>query len=1451
MAHSKHRRRLPLQPPQRGARGLIVAKSAAPHQGLAIRWRFLSISVLLAAVVAGSLWGLHRWQLQRLATVLFDRANQLRDAGDCQQAAHTYHRFLQINPEHAEAHRELALCFDATVVSPTQHARAIDLYYRALGFNQDDLQLRTKLAERLLAQQRLTLAAEQAALVLAERPEDGDALRIQAFAQHALRVAARQPLNATAREQLQKAAYANSQHAGMAMMAATALRDAGRTSAEFAAADRLLDNLVQAAPYDAKAWLARYRYRRHFRLPDTNDDLARARELAPNDRDTIAAAAEDAFEKKDYQSALTLANQLIEVTPHSPFGYRLVGDICLAQGKGDEAIAAWQRGLQKQEASPELHLRLATALLARKQVTAAEPHLLALEETSRTLALRSRAGLAQTHTAIRMLRVQSHLLRHDWQRAVPLLREVALASPSKSPEALPWQVEAWLRLAEYEQSQQRFDLATESLERAVKLQPTRVDLRLTCAQGCVRAGQWQAALRHVRLAQEFAPDSVPVQLMLAQLQLAIQSRLPLANRNWTECDEALAAVSAKAGDDPRVILLQVARQLLQGDSRQHVQERLAGALDSFATQPTLLLQVASLHEHLGDSAAADRALALLEKVPAAAQQAALHKAEILIHRRDLATARELLLSHEANWTAPERQRAAQLWLRLESRAGQADQALSHWQRLLEQAPTDLPLRLLVAGDALSRGELKVAESHEQTLRQQEGNEGSAWRYIRARRLLADREDAQQRRPEVHHLAEWLTARRPNWPSTWLLIGLIAEQERDWNQAITAYQQVVTLDGTQLPVLERLVKLLYAQGRYSEVDRFLATLSRSGPLSTEASLIAIGSAAAQQDLTHALELARKAVEQNPDEVAAVLWLAHLQQTQGERAAAEQALTALVAKQPAEPRAWAGLLAYYQAGSNREAFRTTLQKLAAANVPPAEKAVLLAQGYELLEQPQLAAEQYKVAIRATDDSLALEMRLATVQLQYAPEAAESTLRSLRRKMPQSSAARRMLAITLAANRRATAWTEIETLLAPHKNADVEDLRLAAFLRLQRQGADGISDARRLFERVVERSEQPEVQDLLLLARLCEQDEDVAAARRCYERLMQRTELATPQLIAIADFFLRQQDGASALPCVERLRRQASEDWTTARLHALALQQSGREDELQQLLAELALRPEQQADQQQRTAATVQLAYVHTALERFDVAEELLRAAASADVQANDPLAAWLLHRERPDDALEVCFELLSSQPSQFASTLLARTLALAADASPAGKDQAEALVAELLRVAQPAEVLFAVGDLRLAQHRRQEAMELFERIVRESPENFIALNNVAALLADRPGQQSLALEYIDRAIAAAPQPAYYLHDTKAKILLHQDRASEALAELEPTVRRWPNSDPRVYVHLAMAYDRLDRHQDAQQAMREAQARGLQPADLTPGDRKLYDELTLRLAATTMNESDFGTP
>jgi Flp pilus assembly protein TadD len=98
---------------------------------------------------------------------------------------------------------------------------------------------------------------------------------------------------------------------------------------------------------------------------------------------------------------------------------------------------------------------------------------------------------------------------------------------------------------------------------------------------------------------------------------------------------------------------------------------------------------------------------------------------------------------------------------------------------------------------------------------------------------------------------------------------------------------------------------------------------------------------------------------------------------------------------------------------------------------------------------------------------------------------------------------------------------------------------------------------------------------------------------------------------------------------------------------------------------------------------------------------------------------------------------------------------------------------------------------------------------------------------------------------------LLDTRAKVLLFQNRNAEALRQLEAITARWSNTEPNVYFHLAMAYDRSGRGPEARDALELARERGLDVEHLTPGDRAIWLDLDQRLTRAVGGDGEDTTP
>src|SRR5207244_11433620 len=125
----------------------------------------------------------------------------------------------------------------------------------------------------------------------------------------------------------------------------------------------------------------------------------------------------------------------------------------------------------------------------------------------------------------------------------------------------------------------------------------------------------------------------------------------------------------------------------------------------------------------------------------------------------------------------------------------------------------------------------------------------------------------------------------------------------------------------------------------------------------------------------------------------------------------------------------------------------------------------------------------------------------------------------------------------------------------------------------------------------------------------------------------------------------------------------------------------------------------------------------------------------------------------------------------------------------------------------------------------------QVLRSQPGHVAALNNLAVLLSERADTRDESLNYIEQAIQLAG-PHDNLLDTKASILLQQNRTAEAAGLLE-RIAASANADPRHLLHLAIARQRQGAAEGARQVFKRAREADLHSKFLSPADRQWLKE------------------
>ena len=214
----------------------------------------------------------------------------------------------------------------------------------------------------------------------------------------------------------------------------------------------------------------------------------------------------------------------------------------------------------------------------------------------------------------------------------------------------------------------------------------------------------------------------------------------------------------------------------------------------------------------------------------------------------------------------------------------------------------------------------------------------------------------------------------------------------------------------------------------------------------------------------------------------------------------------------------------------------------------------------------------------------------------------------------------------------------------------------------------------------------------------------------------------------------------------------------------------------------------------------------------------------------LTEFLGRQKRTREALELCapaWQQVSITPAVVATACLD---ALTVNPAPDQAQRIDAWLQDALRK-HPNDLKLQLNQaiLRTLQGRFPEAEALYRQALFVEPNNIIALNNLAWLLALKLNKTSEAMSLIDQAIQiAGPQPS--LVDTRAVILFTQGKAAEAIRELEPLTAT--NPAPTISFHLAQAQFAAKQPDAARATFQNAVKLGLKPEILDPLERSAYE-------------------
>lgn len=1571
--------------------------------------------VIVLAVVA---WLWRDYQVRRTSETFLVRASAEEAEKNYQAAAGHLHRYLQLNPEDSAARIRLAETFDKSADQPQAKARAIELYYEALGIATDphqpesirrrESELRRRIAELLLEVRyygggpgaSARLAEAEAKKLLDASPEDADGLRLLALARfrqyEAGSLAANREAEQGLARSLLEALARNPESVELSMALAHILRaepklvvyredvDALLTkknelfqatkknpveaAARAGLADRIVDRMIEENPKSVEAYLSRYQYRRHpnYRLSGAGDDIKAelvddikaALTHGPEDVRVLLTAAEHARQEPDTleESSEEFCQRAKLVAPNSEPVYVALGTALAVKGDLDGAIHAWQEGIEKTDAdSIDLNLRLAEALISRGRLDEVQQDPRAASEARPSKSpkqppldvvrrMLTKLG-PQMHRAARLdLERRVDLTEARWlvakgyamEATTMLQRATAIKGSSADEESL--RAFGYQLLGTAYRNLGQWDQAGHAYQEAATRQPRSVEARLLAGEAWMSAGQIERAIREYEKALSIE-DRAVIRFLLAAAHFRRQAALPVSERNWQAFAEALLAAKARAAELPepwRVNLLEAgyARSSQGGDPKVAASgadplELLRETEKQYPDAASLMAMLVLTYQKMGQAADADRALKQFEAISRDPQRGCLLRASLLVQRNELDEARQVLQAGLAALPASAQVPLRALLVQVELTAGSTIQAKTQLEQLSKLNPSNLQWPLQLVELAFKANDLKEAERWEQVLLKREGPSGTVWKYCRSRRLLAQvaAEVAEQRRVddprfvEADRLRNDLLSQRPAWAAAHVLSGLVLElrgRERAAD-AVEAYGTAIRLGATDVNIYERIITLLYGLRRFDSADLYLSELrdrssGEADQLLDWESRIAAGQATLAGDLVQRqaqFERAIRAAEANcqrkPEDAQAWLTLAQsrlaaslLEQDDraaGLQSAAEKAFREAVRLAPADAAGYNGLFAFYVRTGQRNRAQETLQQLAEkAQIAPLQKALTLAEGYEIVGDVARAKAEYQKAEQADPDNLEVRERQAAFLIRTDRNEAERVLRAIRRSVPQNEFARVNLAQVLASRAlnaegasEQELWGEVEELLNQRRaeqSGSVLDRRLYAALLFRRGGRENLTRAREILQELSASRDDAQDLDHFLLAKIYDDEakrakaegnaEQAAAnlksADAAFLKLVGRDKPQPAHLTAYLAFLLahgRQQESdtwrkkaeaaagddpqqlaaylellltykllSEADAPLKRLESLAPQNPATVSLRARWLHATGGDAEINPAIEALAkkLLAEAGKDPNREAAACATIGGLYTSVDQHTEAQRWYQRAVDLVPENFTSLALSLARQGQHAEALRLCRQAAEKSDSTRAAVVAAGVLA---EGKPAAADfeTADALLAEALtKHAGEPEVLTALANIRILQNRLEEAIPYYREAVKLTPKDVVLLNNLATLLSEQPAHLAEALQVIDRAIEIAG-PQSYLLDTKGSILLQSGRTAEAITCLQTAISG-PDPDPRYHFHLALAYDKAGSQEEARAALAAARDGKLADQILTEKDQQLLAELERRV-------------
>ena len=1258
------------------------------------------------------------------------------------------------------------------------------------------------------------------------------------------------------------------------------------------------DKMLASNRESLDAWLSHYEIASRLDIVRAESDIRQALSMAPENPVVLrqagshylerAIGANRVVEKQKRQEWLELAekhfrNALELGLKDDGALYLGLGDALLAKGQTDEAVEIWEDGVRvSKPPTAILWSRIAQTWGGLKETKKMFDSLTSMDSSIREESNElSKRGLGVLSRIAKQQWASYYGIQGDYLQAANYLQEVVLGDQDLDAEN---QSEIYSSLGMCYMRIGQFDRAVEAYQNAIALTPSVDERHRGLFEAMVSTNRIKEALdEHERISEKIATDY----LRACETMLVLQRSRTPDPAIWERFDQAFKQALDLSPSDPFLIERPWVLELLQLDSamsrvddsqnREQMFEQAQKRLDELGQRypdsvelQRLLMQkfvdlgndekARSILAKLDSSGAANEVDMLLFKIDRMLKDGMKDEARKLLAER-LASEPDNPALQNASMRLDLGTRDVSSQVKLDASYSKNISALIEAGRALVATPILVPegsgeKELKVAADLWARNITEI----ETQLRELEGIQGTEWRYLRARRLLAQIElDRGSDFSEVEVLTNYLGQYRPVWKSTFVLSGMVEDAKGNVQNAIRDFSRAIRLGEEGIKVYERLAELMLSQGLVGDVSTLLERLGNRRNQSQRLSSIAIG--LANRDQVAMVALAKEGVDSRPRDPMAWVWLAQTTELASRGLPSENRDKEIAKSEEAIERAlelaggsslpvFDAAFGFYFLTKQNQKTDALIEAVGKSKLEPTTRSLCLANMYQVLDRMDLANAALLEARKTAKNPSEIDDRIARL---YVAQGKQNEAIDLFKEIFEGSndaqgTARRSY-VTLLANRGADSdWSTIETIYENDKYSNnPDDMRLRAELLARKGKQKDLAKAQYILESLVEDSKNRTDQDRFRLASIYIMNANLAEiqdaespqvkqlmvlAGKQLSTLCRSNQVPVEYLYTYGDFLIKQDRIVEATDISDRLGSQDPESFASAYLKSRLQLISGNLDRAKTLMmawkdTQLAKLPKDAPASQQAEI----LARTGDALGELGASsesEEILRQAYELDSNRGINYVRSLARTENANAkqaAIRYLLEKLRNEKKADTARLLAGLLSVGSIPEELA-DEGDAILSEIGgQNDSNAELLLSIADMWLAQKKSSKAIDSYRKIVKLRPNDVVALNNLAILLGEQPDGTQEALSLIDQAIRIAGKQPLLL-DSKAAILMLANRVDEAIPILE--IAASSTNDPRVMFHLYLALRRAGREEEADRLKSKINIIELKKSILTPDDQ-----------------------